>query len=99
MFLETLWVNRKLKLASPRAGLEIPSIFCRIHGPRSVLEVVPALTVCHGQPNRTVGRWMLMPTRCRAAESAISTTDAIALRNIRPTVITAAVHLTRGEMR
>ena len=83
MLLEILWA--KLKLAWPRAGLKIPSIFCSTQGPRSVLVVVPVLIVCHGQANLIAGRWTLMPTKCRAAESAISTTDAIARRDIRPT--------------
>src|SRR5580704_3590153 len=74
MFLDTLRVNTKLKFACPRAGLEIPSIFCSTHGPRSVLVVVPALIVCHGQASLILGRWALMPTRCRAPESAIRAT-------------------------
>src|SRR6266571_7984236 len=101
MFLETLRVKKKLKFAWPRAGLEIPSIFCSTHGPRSVLvvAVAPARIVCQGQPNLTLGKWTLMPTRCSAAESATRTTDATALRKIRPSSTRSAVHLTQGGTR
>ena len=51
ILLETLCVKKKLKFAWPRAGLEIPSIFCSTQGPRSVLVALLALIVCHGQPN------------------------------------------------
>ena len=90
MLLDTLWVKKKLKFALPRAGREIPSMRCRTHGPRSVLVVVVTLIVCHGQANRMLGRWMGIPIRCSAAESAVSTTDAIARRKTRPATATAA---------
>src|SRR5215813_4998641 len=99
MFLDTRWVNRKLKFALPSAGLEIPSIFCSTHGPRSVSVVAPAAIVCHGQANLTLGRWASTPTRCSAADRVISTTDAIARRKIRPTTTAAAAHLTPVGMR
>src|SRR5207244_8184349 len=47
-------------------------------------------------PNLTLGKWTLMPTRCSAAESAIRTTEAIALRKIRPSRTRTAVHLTQS---
>src|ERR1700689_4474328 len=84
MFFVTLWVKVKLKLAVPRAGLEMPSIFCSTHGPRSMLEVVPALIDCHGHESLTWGRCTLTPTRCSAEESATSTAHATALRKISP---------------
>src|SRR6516162_6646766 len=77
----------------------MPSIFCSTHGPRFVSVVVPALIVCHGHENFTLGRWTLTPTRWNAADSAISTTAAIALRNTRPTTSTAAAHLIPSGMR
>src|SRR6202050_4626520 len=101
MFLDTLCVNRKSKLTRPSAGLEIPSIFCSPHGPRSVFVVVVWTTLvaaCQGQPNLMLGRCTLTPTTCSAADSAISARDAIALRKISPTAITA-VHLAHGGMR
>src|SRR5260370_29183666 len=99
MLLETLRVKKKLKFGWPRAGLEIPSIFCSTHGPRSALVVVPALIVCHGQAKLILGRWKLTPIKCRAAESAIVTKNAMARRNTRATATAAAIHLIRGEMR
>src|ERR1022692_2558381 len=100
MFLDTLWVKKKVKFAWPRAGLEIPSIFCSTHGPRSVLAVVaPALIVCHGHANLMLGRRMFRPTRCRPADSPIRTTDAIARRNIRHPATKAAIRMARGEIR
>src|ERR1700691_4930833 len=101
MFLDTLWVNRKLKLTWPRAGLEIPSIFCSTHGPRSTLGVVVwgrAEAVCQGQPNLTLGRWTSTPTRCSAADRAARTSHAMALRKIRPATI-AAAHLAHRGIR
>ena len=97
MFLDTLWVNTKVKFAWPSAGLEIPSIFCSTHGPRSVLVVAGATAwiACHGQPNFTLGRWTLIPTRCSAADSAIRTTDAIAWRKMSASSARIAVHLTQ----
>src|SRR5580704_6967089 len=99
MFLDTLRVNTKLKFACPRAGLEIPSIFCSTHGPRSVLVVVPALIVCHGQASLILGRWALMPTRCRAPESAIRARAATARRKIRATATRTAVLIAQRGMR
>jgi hypothetical protein len=61
--------------------------------------VVDALIVCHGQANLILGRWMLRPARCSAAESAINTTDAIALRNISPAATIAVALLTQGDIR
>jgi hypothetical protein len=64
MLLDTLWVKVKLKFSVPRAGLEIPSIFCSTHGPTSVSVAVPALIDCHGQDSLTCGRCTLFsPTR------------------------------------
>src|SRR5215468_6539117 len=99
MFLETLWVKTKLKLAWPRAGLEIPSIFCSTHGPRSALVVVPAVIVCQGQAKLMLGRCALMPTRCSAADSVVTATEAIARRKMSPSTSRKAAHLIFGEMR
>ena len=100
MFLDTLWVKTKLKFSVPSAGLEMPSIFCRTHGPICALVVLPAVIVCQGHANRTCGRWTLKPRKWNVADSAISTTEAITRRKIRPTSTTAALHLThRGTQR
>ena len=56
MLLDTLCVKVKLKFSVPRAGREMPWIFCSTHGPTSVSVVVPALTDCHGQASLTCGR-------------------------------------------
>ena len=99
MLFETLCVKVKLKFSVPRAGREIPSIFCSTQGPMSVSVVVPLLTDCHGQASLTCGRWMLIPTTCRVADSAASTAQAIALRKIRPARTRTAAHLSLRGMR
>ena len=100
MFFETLWVKVKLKFSVPRAGREMPSIFCSTQGPTSVSVVVPALIVCHGQASLIWGSRTLIPNRCRAAESAASTAQAITLRNTRPTSTRTAAHVSlRGICR
>src|SRR6516225_8556300 len=93
MFLETVCVNRKLKFSVPRAGREIPSIFCSTKGPTMVFVLVPDEMDCHGQPNLTSGRCTLMPTRWSAADSAVSTAQAAARRKISPTTTRMAAHL------
>ncbi len=98
MLFDTLWVKLKLKFSVPSAGLEIPSIFCSTHGPRSMLVVVPALIDCNGHESRTWGRWTLIPTTCKAADSATKTAHAIALRNIRPSTTMKAAHLSQSGM-
>src|SRR5215831_8880463 len=82
MFFETLRVNTKLKFTRPSAGLEMPSIFCRTHGPTGVVVVEFDADDCHGQANLIDGRWMPTPTRCRAADRANSTAHATARRQI-----------------
>src|SRR5215467_111849 len=78
----------------------MPSIFCRTHGPRLVLVVVPALIVCQGQANLILGRWAFTPIRCSADDSASSTSHATARRNIKLTTTSTAVHVTqRGTRR
>ena len=84
MLLETLCVKVKLKFSVPKAGLEIPSIFCSTQGPMLVSVVVPALIACHGQASLICGRRTLNPNRCRVAESATSAAQAITLRKSRP---------------
>src|SRR6185369_7511594 len=96
MLLETLRVNTKLKFTRPRAGLEMPSIFCRTHGPTGVVVVEFDVTDCHGQPNLIDGRWMPTPTRCRPADRANRTAHATARRKIRPSTTSAAIHLYRS---
>src|SRR5215472_4180253 len=93
MFLETVCVNRKLKFSVPRAGREIPWIFCSTRGPTMVFVVVPDEMDCHGQPNLMSGRCTLMPTRCSAADSAVSTTQAAARRKMSPKTTRTAAHL------
>ena len=93
MFLETLWVNVKLKLSVPKAGLEMPSIFCSTQGPTGVSVVVPAVTDCHGQASLTCGRRTSSPARCRAADSAASTAHAMTFRNTSPTSTRTAAHV------
>ena len=56
MLLLTLRVKTKLKFSVPRAGREIPSIFCSTHGPISVSVVVPAAIDVHGQASLMFGR-------------------------------------------
>ena len=92
MFFETLCVKVKLKFSVPRAGLEMPSIFCSTQGPMLVSVVVPALTACHGQASLICGRRTLIPNRCRVAESATSAAQAITLRNSRPARTRTAAH-------
>src|SRR5450755_4598159 len=100
MFLDTLRVKTKLKFSVPSAGLEMPSIFCRTHGPICAVVVLPAVIVCQGHANRTCGRCTLKPRKCSIAESAIKTTEAITRRKIRPTRMTTALLLThRGTQR
>src|SRR5690349_20806770 len=77
----------------------MPSIFCKTHGPRFVLVVVPALIVCHGQANLTCGRCTLTPMRWNAADSAVMTTAAIARRKISPMTRTTTLQLTRRGIR
>src|SRR5262249_26194694 len=64
-----------------------------------MLVVVPALIACQGQANFTCGRCTLMPTRWKAADSAVSTRAAIARRKIRPITNTTAVRLTSRGIR
>src|SRR5271165_115554 len=100
MLLETLWVKTKLKFSVPRAGREIPSIFCSTHGPTLVSVVVPAAIDCHGHPNLMLGRCTLSPIRCSAAESTASATNATALRKMSPASASRAAHLSqRGTRR
>ena len=99
MLLDPLCVKVKLKFSVPRAGREIPWIFCSTQGPTLVSVVVPAVTDCHGQPNLTCGRCTLIPTRCRVAPSAVSAAQAIALRKIRPATIRIAAHVSLRGMR
>src|SRR5450755_2313490 len=94
MFFDTLWVKTKLKFSVPSAGLEMPSIFCSTQGPSWALELVAALIVCHGQASRTCGRCTFSPRKCSEADSAISTTEAIARRKISARIAVAALHLT-----
>jgi hypothetical protein len=96
---ETLWVKVKLKFSVPRAGLEMPSIFCSTHGPTSVSVVVPALIACHGQANVICGSRTLMPNRCSVAESAASTAQAITLRNTRAARTRTAAHVSLRGIR
>ena len=99
MFLDTLCVNTKVKLAWPSAGREMPSIFCSTHGPRSVFVVVPAVMTCHGQANLTVGRCTLRPRKCSVAASAVSTTDAIARRKMNTAAASTKPILPNGPPR
>src|ERR1700721_2016288 len=55
MLLLTLWVNTKLKFSVPRAGCEMPSIFCSTNGPSSVSVVVPEVIDVHGQASLRAG--------------------------------------------
>ena len=92
MFLDTVCVKTKLKFSVPRAGREIPSIFCSTSGPTRVFVVVPALIDCQGQPNLRCGRFTLTPKRCKAADSAASTAHATARRKKRPASTARAAH-------
>src|ERR1700722_1465537 len=94
MFLVTLRVKTKSKLALPSAGLSIPSIFCRTSGPTSVLVVVDD----HGHPNETCGRWTLAPNRCSAADSAASTAQAATRRKNSSTIAITIVHRAQRGM-
>ena len=96
MFLVTLRVKVKSKLAVPSAGLSIPSIFRSTSGPTSVLVVVDD----HGQPKLTCGRWTLAENRCSPADSAASTAHATMRRKKTPTITISTVHRTqRGTRR
>ena len=70
MFLLTLWVNTKLKFSVPRAGRDIPSIFCRTQGPTSVSVVVPAgavVGVGHVAEALPAADWVQAACQARAA--------------------------------
>jgi hypothetical protein len=100
MLLSTLCVKTKLKFSVPRAGLEMPSMFCSTHGPTETSVVEPALIDCHGHANVMCGRWMSSPTRCRNPDSAAMTAHATALRKIKPTTAAGTPHASqRGRRR
>src|SRR5579864_377375 len=99
MLLFTLCVKVKVKFSVPSAGLEIPSMLCSTHGPTATSVVEPELIDCQGQPNLMLGRWTLSPTRCRNPESAAMTSQARALRKIKPATTATTPHVTQRGMR
>src|SRR5215470_12640428 len=99
MLCETLWVNRKLKFSVPSAGLSMPSIFCSTQGPTMTVWVVLEVPDCHGQPNLTFGRCTLIPIRCSAADSAVSTSQAAARRKTATITARMTVHRTQRGIR
>src|SRR6516162_4488824 len=99
MLFETLCVKTKLKCSVPRAGREMPSIFCSTSGPTMVLELLPEVIDCHGQPNLMLGRCTLTPMRCSPAESAASTAHATARRKTKPTRPMMMAHFAQRGMR
>src|ERR1700760_240982 len=96
MFFDTLWVNTKLKLSVPSAGLEMPSIFCSTQGPTAtlVLELLdPA--ACHGQPTGMWGRCTLRQKKGGLPDGPAMTIAATARRNTNPASTRNRLHLSQ----
>src|ERR1700689_1169114 len=98
MGLDTEWVNRKLKVVVPSAGLSMPSIFCSTSGPTSVVEVLVSEDD-HGQPKGTCGRGALTPNRCSAPDSTASAAQAAIRRNTASTTTISTVHRSQRGIR
>src|SRR5215471_6395493 len=77
----------------------MPSIFCNTQGPTMTVWVVLEVPDCHGQPNLTFGRCTLIPIRCSAADSAVSTSQAAARRKTATITARMTVHRTQRGIR